>query len=211
MSYKKQYKINALLLRISRHLILNSSYLNNLGLYHGKMGIVLFFVHYARYTQKTIYNNFAEELLDEIYKEIHLGTPTNFENGLCGIGWGIEYLLENGFMNGDSDEILNDIDKKIMELEIKWISDKSVKKGLGGIIYYVSKRLRSKSRFLGKMPFNEEYICSISHVIDSFQVVEDREILSSIYQTSPITENFYNSSLGLFEGCAGMGINTILR
>lgn len=97
---------NGYLSRIARHLIINSSYTDNLGLYNGKMGILIFFAHFARYTQKKIYDDFAGKLLDEVYSEIHTETPINFTNGLCGIGWSMEYLLQNNFLDGNSNEVL---------------------------------------------------------------------------------------------------------
>ena len=36
------------------------------GLYNGKMGMVIFFFHYARYTGNSLYQDFAEEFLNEI-------------------------------------------------------------------------------------------------------------------------------------------------
>ena len=53
------------LYRIARHLIINSSYTDNLGLYDGKIGIIIFFAHLARYTQKQIYDDFTGKLLNE--------------------------------------------------------------------------------------------------------------------------------------------------
>ena len=73
------------------YLTINSSFLRDLGLFHGRMGIVLFFAHYARISNSKHYEDFAGHLLDEIYEEINLDLPVNLENGLCGIGWGIEY------------------------------------------------------------------------------------------------------------------------
>ena len=64
-------KDSELLKRIANHLIINSSFLDNLGLFHGKMGIVIFFYHYSRYTHNPLYEEFAGELLDEIFEEIH--------------------------------------------------------------------------------------------------------------------------------------------
>lgn len=98
------------------YLTTNSSFTGNLGLFHGRMGIILFFAHYARATQCKHYEDIAGCLLDELYEEIHENLPVNLENGLCGIGWGIEYLVQQGFMEGDTDEILADIDRKVMKL-----------------------------------------------------------------------------------------------
>ena len=94
------------------YLTINCSFLGDLSLFHGRMGIILFFAHYARATQSKHYEDFAGYLLDfahyaratqskhyedfagylldELYEEIHEDLPVNLENGLCGIGWGIE-------------------------------------------------------------------------------------------------------------------------
>ncbi|MDR1224275.1 MAG: hypothetical protein LBL07_15550 [Tannerella sp.] len=43
-----------LLVRIASHLIINASFLSDLGLYRGKIGVVLFFYKLGRYTGKNI-------------------------------------------------------------------------------------------------------------------------------------------------------------
>jgi hypothetical protein len=77
----------SLLPRIVRHLMLHAGFISDIGLYHGKMGLVLFFAHCGRFTANTVYEDFAGELLEDIYENICADTPTDFENGLCGIGW----------------------------------------------------------------------------------------------------------------------------
>ena len=84
--------------RITNTLLLNASFIGNLGLMHGKMGIAIYFFHLAQETKNQIYEDYAGELIDEIYDEISTTTPLDFENGLAGIGWGIEYLVQNGFI-----------------------------------------------------------------------------------------------------------------
>jgi hypothetical protein len=113
-SIKKQL-IDSRLQRIANVLLLNGSFTDNLGLLNGKMGIAIFFFHYARYTGNKIYEDYAGELIDEIYEEINLSTPAGFANGLTGIGWGIEYLVQNGFVEADTDEALEEIDNRIYQ------------------------------------------------------------------------------------------------
>ena len=105
----------SLLNRLIPHLILNYHFVLNAGLLNGKMGGVVFFGQYARYTGKSYFRAYAEELLDEVFDMVHENVPIDFVNGLCGIGWGIEYLLCHSLMDGDADEVLEDIDKKIIE------------------------------------------------------------------------------------------------
>ena len=99
--------------RIANVLLLNASFLDNPGLLNGKMGIAIFFYNYSRFSKNKIYEDYAGELLDEIYEEISTSTPVNFENGLTGMGWGIEYLVKNGFVQADTDEALEEIDNAI--------------------------------------------------------------------------------------------------
>ena len=106
-------KIENRLQRIANVLLLNASFIDNPGLFNGKMGIAIFFYHYSRFTKNKIYEDYAGELVDEIYEEINTSTPVNFENGLTGIGWGIEYLVKNKFVQADTDEALADIDNTV--------------------------------------------------------------------------------------------------
>ena len=99
--------------RIADVLHLNASFIDKPGLLNGKMGIAIFLYHYARKYGSEMYENYAGELIDEIYEEINPQTPVDFPNGLTGIGWGIEYLVKNGFVEGDTDEALKEIDNAI--------------------------------------------------------------------------------------------------
>jgi len=53
--------------KIINVLLLNSSFIDNLGLMHGKTGIAIFFFNLARTTKNQIYEDYAGELIDEIY------------------------------------------------------------------------------------------------------------------------------------------------
>ena len=95
-------------------LLTNYNYASGIGLMHGKMGGVLFFFQYAHYTGNDIYEEYAEMLMEDIYCKINKEIPVDFETGLCGIGWGIEYLIQNRLINGNSDEILANIEKDLL-------------------------------------------------------------------------------------------------
>lgn len=166
-----------LLRRIANHLILYSIDMEDIGLFHGKMGVVLFFAHYARYTGLTIYDDFAGELLEEICENIPETLPINLETGLCGIGWGIEYLIQNGFMEGDSNEILAEIDQKVMERDLLRIKDLSLETGLMGISCYIRSRLRSNKNM---HIFDNRYLYDWKSSVSIADIVEDNCILKCI-------------------------------
>lgn len=157
------------------YLTINSSYLSDLGLFHGKMGIVLFFFELARASQNVAYEGLASNLLDEIYDEIHYDLPINLENGLCGIGWGMEYLVQHGFMEGDTDEILADIDQKVMEINPLRMKDFSLRRGLGSIAFYVLARL-NVIRQSNTLPFDDTYLEALQKAVSQIDYSKEKEI-----------------------------------
>jgi hypothetical protein len=152
--------------KIINTLLLNASFIDNPGLMHGKMGISIYFYHLARQTQNKIYEDYAGELIDEIYEEITLNTPAGFENGLAGIGWGIEYLVQNGFIEADTDEVLEEFDNRIFkDLIYNTPKEIGLLNGLIGLGAYFLKRLQNPAS-------NDEKISALTnkqalvHLID---------------------------------------------
>ena len=85
------------------------------GLFNGKMGICIYFYQQARLTQNKKYERFAGKLLDSLYSQVHKDLSVGFENGLIGICYGINYLLENDFVKGNVNYILKEFDDKIFQ------------------------------------------------------------------------------------------------
>lgn len=100
-------------------LILQSSLTNNPGLLNGKMGISIFFFHLARKTGNSVYEDHAGELLEQVLKQIHGNSSVDFSSGLAGIGWGVEYLLYNGYIESNEDKILEELDSAIFQLDAR--------------------------------------------------------------------------------------------
>lgn len=108
-------RVDLRLRRIADVLLLNGSITDDPGLLNGKLGIALFFYIYARYSGNKAFDDHAGELIDDIYKYINSQVPVNFSNGLTGIGWGIEYLVRNGYVQADTDDTLQEIDVAIYQ------------------------------------------------------------------------------------------------
>ena len=161
-----------LLKQIAYHILLNSSVLQELGLYEGKMACVLFLFHYYRYSGNTVFEEAAEHLLEDICGELSSLLLVNMENGYCGIAWGLCYLVNRGFIEGDINEIVEDIDKKIMERDPKWISDWSFDRGLAGVLFYVSTRLMHNSDII---LFDPEYIERLSAKVKNILLLQEIE------------------------------------
>ncbi len=223
---------NELLQRIINHLIINSSFLDSLGLFYGKTGIVIFFYQLFRYSNNSLYEKFSGELLDEIIEEIHDQLPINFENGYLGIGWAIEYLLQQKFISGSTNEILHEIDNKIMERDILRISDFSLNTGLEGIYNYVLYRLKNNSSL--NVPFDKTYLNNLYNIacsainqeinITFFELLNNYIrwynnqdtvynplyfIKNIIIDKIPDNKNVWEWELGINDGCAGVGMKLI--
>jgi hypothetical protein len=113
------------------------------GLLYGKMGIVILLFHYARYTNDETYEEIAINLYDTIQKDIDINTPVNYSSGLAGIGTGVEYLFQQGFVTGDSKDVLEDFDAQITSVLMQTdYFDAGLEYGLCGTGKYCLYRMK---------------------------------------------------------------------
>ena len=63
--------------------------------------------------------------------------PLDFANGLTGIGWGVEYLIQKGFQKGVGVEICEAIDAKLMAVNLRRVHDLSLETGIEGWLHYI--------------------------------------------------------------------------
>ena len=85
----------------------------------------------------------------------------SFHDGLMGIGWAVEYLHQKGFIDGDTNDILEAVDKKVMESFSMAIEDLNLDKGLGGIVQYVLARLYTIEKERKENSFASDFVCSL--------------------------------------------------
>lgn len=222
MINNKNLSATAELSSIARRLMLYSSFMSNCGLLNGKMGVVLFFYHYSIYTRCSRYRRFADELIEEIYHEVSKHTPKDFANGLCGIVWGLTYLVQCGFVDMD-DDIFEELDAKIMEWDISNISDYSIETGLSGVGLYLMCRLHGgKGNINIPITYSEKVLSRLSEssapecqmVYASFM---NRQFPLSELQKQMLCSllPIYKSSkqakmIGIKEGLAGVGLRMLL-
>lgn len=107
-----------ILRKIANALYLNVQHIPTDGLLKGKLGIVLFLYHYADYSKQDHYSDFADSYLDYLYDTISARTPLTFSEGLAGIGWVFHHLITEQLIEGDSDDVLEEIDNAIETMEL---------------------------------------------------------------------------------------------
>lgn len=75
------------------------AYVNDIrsdGLIDGKLGVILFFFHYARFVNKNDYKIVAYDMLLDIVNRMLL-----FDDNIYELGWVLEYLYQNNFIEQD--------------------------------------------------------------------------------------------------------------
>lgn len=203
-------------LKIFQETVLNASTTTDIGLFKGKMGYLVFLLHYTQYTDNEVLDELIDLLIKDIFQNINGKTPINMENGLCGIGWGIEYLLQNNLIDSETDDILTDIDKQIMERNPEFIKDFSFRTGLGGILLYVMIRLASLQK-TKKTPFNESYLLQLKRIAeaqsegtDVFSVLCQRylRVLSKVECVTPICSELIKLAHNNKETYGAIGFGT---
>lgn len=158
--------------RIEHILMLKSKFVPDVGLLEGKMGIVLAFAHLYRHTCNEIYYDCMSELLDDVLEHVYKGLDVGFASGFTGIGWGIEYLLQSGFVEGDGVEVCEETDKKIMTFDIRRMTDTTLESGLEGLLHYVLIHIRGSKE---RLPFDELYFSDLYTKIKTLMDDEQRE------------------------------------
>lgn len=95
--------MNRQLLNIANIVTLNLQDIKGIELIGGKMGASLFYYELFKYTSIKTYNDIADDLLGEVLNGIGEIKNNSIDKGFAGIGWGINYLICNSFVEADED------------------------------------------------------------------------------------------------------------
>lgn len=140
---------------IADYYLLAGSFLPRIGLLDGKTGLALFFFRYYHHTGIPVYQEYAGQLIDEIYEVIGNHTPINLGHGLLGFGWALAYLHHHGFVEGCIDDILEEIDAQAAQMPE--MNDYSLARGEEGLLFYLLCRQYGS----GHTIFHEEVISRV--------------------------------------------------
>lgn len=116
-------------------------------LMYGNAGICIFLYHLSNVGCLNYIEEYADGLLSEMSQNKFVLPSPDFENGLAGTGWFIEYLIQNGFSEGDADKILYDIDQGIFKfLNESGDMPLNLNNGLLGYLLFTMSRFTKKNR-----------------------------------------------------------------
>lgn len=179
--------------KMLNHLILHANDVPSaIGLLDGKMGIALVLAHYARCRRKKKIEHVADFLVESVMNQLTTTVSIDFANGLSGIGWGIEYLIQNNYMKGRGADLLQNLDERIMQIDVARIKDWSLEKGFLGILHYVLYHLQGANKS-GSTVFDNSYLESWKSIL------EDKEFLYNQLQKGLHKDvDFYKPDLRMF-------------
>ena len=132
-------------------------------LWNGWTGRLIALCEYSRHSGDDGYEELAGGLFDNISESLSpTGEfPVSFAHGVCGIGWGLIYLVRNGLAEMDVDKELSVIDSMVVERNPERVADLSFNTGIGGILCYVVNRLYLLRGNVDGSAYDRAYLASL--------------------------------------------------
>jgi hypothetical protein len=185
--------------QIADMLLLNGTLTECPGLVHGKMGIAVFFFHYAQYTDNMLFADYALDLIGEMRNQIHVNSRADYEKGIAGIGVGIDYLIRNGFVDAE-DDICEDLDQRMVRAVMydPWL-DFSMYEGLTGYGRYWISRLRDHAPALQAQECLMCIITQIEEKLSDIPTEKQIDVYCFLYDLQKISD--FDSCIELLEQC----------
>jgi len=152
---------------------------NNYGLYNGKTGLCICYFLLAAITEDKGFEAKARILLDELSDNINSVEQLDFANGLAGIGWGIEWLVQNKFVDANTDEVLEDLDDELYK----------------SVVYAKAKSLSLLNGTLGKAMFFHKRLIAQNPGTTRYRNLCTQECL--VLLSDEINETLLNKETGL--------------
>ena len=160
---------------------LYDTHTDDFSLMYGNTGIALFLFHYWQWRKQNSFYKKAAELINRVFvdlsKQIHLNmqhdtlpVDLSFSSGLCGIGWALDYLTKNEFIECDMQESMCMIDAAIYRNMVHGLyseDQKEIKEAMAAGIYAVNRDDRLSKEYLRRF-VNEWTTLTVSNRHSTF-------------------------------------------
>lgn len=174
------------------YLIMNSFATDNIGLLFGKMGYAMTFFYLSHgmdVSKSHVFERYACDILTNVLSSIPQNCSYDFAYGLCGIGWGIDYLLKNQYVEGASLEICEELDKEIMKINSNRLDD-GLYYGFKGLLHYVLIHLSNCLSISNELPFDNQFLRDVHETAcERLCLTKDRTLMKLCKQY----EEFYKT------------------
>lgn len=200
--------MNSELRKMVDYLLLKSPFLQDIGLFHGKMGVAVALYAYAYRYHDNLIKEYAWDLFQQVYDGVHVDMPIGLEYGLSGIGYGTTLLFGLGYVECDLNAILCDIDVKIMERDPRRITDFSLRSGAGGIQLYLTLRQKVGGPLL---TFDNLYLSELQSAMANKMMPKfDVSIINILSEPLFAECEYIEKPIGIDEGSAYFILKDIL-
>ena len=211
---------------IIHHLMLQIVSLKRNGLLFGKSGITIAFFEWGKFWNNPVYSDYAKELKESLPNKIDDIIPIDFATGLCGFGWGLEYMIQNQYIDSDNAEICAEIDQRIMKMDMRRVTDMSLESGLEGFLHYILIRLMGAKVRKSHTLFDDNYLKDSFDRLQSFPESNIKQAFVSYMETGALIykpdivlftndieinneEGILSAKLGLVDGLAGILVRMV--
>lgn len=170
------------------------------GLYHGRMGIILSLYCYGMVHNNRSLCDYACDILQNMSTDYYNG-DISIENGLSGLGLGFTLLYKAGMFKDNLNEILCEVDKKIMSIDPRRMKDHSFRNGTSGVLFYIKTRLSVGQKCIS---LHKDYIMELeSNMKDkATKIIRPEMFIESLKQPAWEKEAYLNKNAGIDNGNA---------
>ena len=188
--------------------IIKNEYQNeeNIGVLVGLSGMALFQFYYSKYLDINDHADVGVDIITHCIGKINEGynTPT-YCRGIAGFGWVLDHLDLEGFMDADSDELLQEIDHYLYSAMIADLKEGNydfLHGAIGYLFYFLNRFRNTKSNTLKDK--YKEIIFEFILLLENLSEKEGGKIKWLSNLTYEATEKGYNL-------CLSHGMSSIVK
>lgn len=112
----------------------------------GKLGSAFYYYHLYKATRNKNYSVKAEDMVAEVFESLNSDSPklvgAAFSSGGAGLGYVVNYLVKEGFLDFDIDNEFEELDKYLFNTASSQIEEDSIDylHGALGVLHYLAER-----------------------------------------------------------------------
>ena len=127
----------------------------SIGLIAGKFGVAVFLIYYGLFKKTDIYLEKALQIIYEIFDKINKGNiAATFSDGIAGISWGMQHLVNEEFIEFDIKEFHFSIEEYLNKSMISYIEDDNfdfLHGALGIGMYFLNNDINNSNNTIEKL------------------------------------------------------------
>ncbi len=159
-----------------------------IGLSNGETGKLIYFYKLAHYSKNVVHKEYADNMIGYVIDTVKSTKSIDFENGLAGVGWGIEYLIQNNYYTANEkiESILTSIDCQIFySTTYRFIDKIGLLKGILGHGIYLLSRVTNPNS-------NDELLSFLTNKQILKNLVEEMDIMTKHNHGFLIESDLFN-------------------